>query len=162
MSEVKPVHRYKAQTLFSLGGTKIEYFPHGPEVVLATEFDAQRLRADTAEAERDALREALLIYSGQHERSSQVGHVEMLDIAQSALNGCTHKIDRSAKQVVAWAVTLNGQFNSNWISAGSSKSAAEGMRDNYISRCRPCDLPKLELVPLLAALNPNPEAESHE
>jgi len=51
MSEVKPVHRYKAQTLFSFGGAKIEYFPHGPDVVLATEFDAQRLRADTAEAE---------------------------------------------------------------------------------------------------------------
>ena len=51
MSEVKPVHRYKAQTLFSFGGAKIEYFQHGPEVILATEFDAQRLRADAAEAE---------------------------------------------------------------------------------------------------------------
>lgn len=56
MSEVKPVHRYKAQTMFSFGGAKIEYFPHGPEVVLATEFDAQRLRADTAEAENRILR----------------------------------------------------------------------------------------------------------
>lgn len=51
MDDVKPVHRYKAQTMFSFGGAKIEYFPHGPEVVLATEFDAQSLRADTAEAE---------------------------------------------------------------------------------------------------------------
>lgn len=56
MDDVKPVHRYKAQTMFSFGGAKIEYFPHGPEVVLATEFDAQRLRADTAEAERDKYR----------------------------------------------------------------------------------------------------------
>lgn len=51
MSEVKPVNRYKAQTLFSFGGAKIEYFPHGPEVVLASDFNAQRLRADTSEAD---------------------------------------------------------------------------------------------------------------
>lgn len=58
MDDVKPVHRYKAQTMFSFGGAKIEYFPHGPEVVFATEFDAQRLRADTAEADSLQFRES--------------------------------------------------------------------------------------------------------
>ena len=48
MSEV---HRYKVQCMFGEGGSKIEYFPHGPSIVMAEAFDAQRLRADTAEAE---------------------------------------------------------------------------------------------------------------
>jgi phage tail protein X len=58
MDDVKPVHRYKAQTMFSFGGAKIEYFPHGPEVVLATEFDAQRLRAVTAQEQQERHRGA--------------------------------------------------------------------------------------------------------
>ncbi|SDZ27921.1 hypothetical protein [Pseudomonas sp. NFIX28] len=75
-------------------------------------------RIGELQAEVDALREALLIYSGQHERSHQVGHVEMLDIAQAALNGFVHNRESSAKPVVAWALTINGELNSNWISAG--------------------------------------------
>lgn len=45
MSEV---HRYKAVKLLSFGGSKIEYTPHGPDVVRADEFDR-------ITAERDAL-----------------------------------------------------------------------------------------------------------
>lgn len=37
--------------MLSESGNKISYSPAGPWVVLATDFDAQRLRADTAEAE---------------------------------------------------------------------------------------------------------------
>lgn len=41
MSEV---HRYKAVELLSFGGSKIQYTPHGPDVVRADEFD--RLTAE--------------------------------------------------------------------------------------------------------------------
>ncbi|MBI6948564.1 hypothetical protein [Pseudomonas koreensis] len=56
MDDVKPVHRYKAQTMFSFGGAKIEYFPHGPEVVLATEFDAMKRQYAELEARYSFLR----------------------------------------------------------------------------------------------------------
>lgn len=129
---------------------------------LQARLTVQDQRVDELESERTALREALLIYTGQHQRSGQVGHVEMLDIAHAALKGESIKPDRSDSPIVAWALTFNGEFNSGWISAGSSKASAEGMRDNYISVCRPCNLPKLALVPLTAALNPTAEAASHE
>jgi hypothetical protein len=124
--------------------------------------EAAERRVMELESERAALREALLIYSGQHERSDKVGHIEMLDIAHAALNGSARKPEQSGRPIVAWALTFNGEFNSGWISAGASKASAEGMRDNYISVCRPCNLPKLALVPLTTALNPTAEAESHE
>jgi hypothetical protein len=123
---------------------------------------AAERRVKELESERAALREALLIYSGQHERSGQVGHIEMLDIAHAALSGHSRKPELSESPIVAWALTFNGEFNSGWISAGASKASAEGMRDNYISVCRPCNLPKLAIVPLRAALNPTAEAASHD
>ena len=125
MSEVKPVHRYKAQTLFSFGGAKIEYFPHGPEVVLATEFDAQRLRADTAEAERDALR-----------------------TSKEAVEFNLNKVDRAllaAEQRIAKLETVL-RSAVEWFDDGVGRSIAEF-----------CKLQEMR-----AALNPNPEAESHE
>ena len=49
MSEV---HRYKVVTMLSGGGNKIGYDPHGPEVVMASEFDR-------VTAERDGLQLSL-------------------------------------------------------------------------------------------------------
>lgn len=49
MSEV---HRYNVVTMLSKGGNTIGYDPHGPEVVMATEFDR-------VTAERDALQQCL-------------------------------------------------------------------------------------------------------
>ena len=49
MSEV---HRYKVVTMLSEGGNRIGYDPHGPEVVIASEFDR-------VTAERDGLHLAL-------------------------------------------------------------------------------------------------------
>ncbi|MBC3489875.1 hypothetical protein [Pseudomonas taiwanensis] len=48
MSEV---HRYKAVQLISVGGGHIGYDPHGPDVVMAAEYDELRAKL----AERDAL-----------------------------------------------------------------------------------------------------------
>ncbi|MEF9673975.1 hypothetical protein QNM99_24930 [Pseudomonas sp. PCH446] len=45
-------HRYKAVELLSFTGSKIQYFPHGPDVVLAENFDR-------VTAERDALQHRL-------------------------------------------------------------------------------------------------------
>ncbi|USU01725.1 MULTISPECIES: hypothetical protein [Pseudomonas] len=46
------VHRYKAVTMISAAGATIGYDPHGPDVVMATEFDR-------VTAERDALQQRL-------------------------------------------------------------------------------------------------------
>lgn len=59
----------------------------------------------------------------------------------------------AAVEPIGYVLSINEVINSNWASfAGKNKSqrmaAAEGMRDNYISNCRPINLPKLELVPL--------------
>lgn len=42
------VHRYKAVQLISMGGARIGYDPHGPDVVMAAAYDEQR--AQLAEA----------------------------------------------------------------------------------------------------------------
>ena len=46
------VHRYKAVTMISAAGATIGYDPHGPDVVMAAEFDR-------VTAERDALQQRL-------------------------------------------------------------------------------------------------------
>ena len=46
------VHRYKAVTMLSAAGATLGYDPHGPDVVMAAEFDR-------ATAERDALQQRL-------------------------------------------------------------------------------------------------------
>lgn len=125
MSEVKPVHRYKAQTLFSFGGAKIEYFPHGPEVVLATELDAQRLRADTAEAERDALKDDFMSLS-------------------SIVEECGRERAAAEQRIAKLETVLRSAVE--WFDDGVGRSIAEF-----------CKLQEMR-----AALNPNPEAESHE
>lgn len=106
------------------------------------------MKLTAAEQRNAALTEALMIYTGQHERSQSVGHIEMLNIANAALSGSITTLSKEGMELTAWALTINGEINSNWMTAGTSKSSAEGLRDNYISRSRPCNLPKLELVPL--------------
>lgn len=48
------------------------------------------------------------------------------------------------------ALKLNGEIADRWVT-DAGMSAAEGMRDNFISLTRPCDLPTIEIVPLYAA-----------
>ena len=44
------VHRYKVVTMLSMAGATIGYDPHGPDVVMASDFDnAARLFLDAAE-----------------------------------------------------------------------------------------------------------------
>ncbi len=55
------VHRYRVVKMLSEKGNKIGYDPHGPEVVLATDYDAlaaerDRLENELAETELRALR----------------------------------------------------------------------------------------------------------
>lgn len=84
------------------------------EYVYARDFDAQRLRADTAEAERDALRSAL---------------TELLD--------CPYVLEEATIPRGGVEVAPNQVVGTVHISLGRMRK-------------------------LRAALNPNPEAESHE
>lgn len=138
MSEVKPVHRYKAQTMFSFGGAKIEYFPHGPEVVLATEFDAQRLRADTAEAERDGAMAANAVLREE---------VRTERLRADAAVGDANEAERmlsAAEQRIAEISANNQQLRK--------------LLEQTLAALNPTA--KLSKS-IRAALNPNPEVESH-
>ena len=77
------VHRYKAVTMISAAGATIGYDPHGPDVVMATEFDrvtaerdALQQRLNAADQRIDELaqeRESLIAYgrnNGLHEAST--------------------------------------------------------------------------------------------
>lgn len=125
MSEVKPVHRYKAQTLFSFGGAKIEYFPHGPEVVLATDFDAQRLRADTAEAES----------------ARKDGVIEDLMQSNGDMTTCLAAAEQRIAELSAENQQLRKLLEQTLAALNPTAKLSKSIR---------------------AALNPNPEAESHE
>ncbi len=61
-----------------------------------------------------------------------------------------------AGEAVAYGLTFDGKLHERWISTGGN-SGAEGMRDNYISICRPIDLPKIEIIPLYT--RPAPAAQ---
>jgi hypothetical protein len=159
MSEVKPVHRYKAQTMFSFGGSKIEYFPHGPDVVLATEFDAQGLRADTAEAlsVTNLLIDIVpgLDGMGYEVYAKSVAEVSLLisnlyldaETAGEKLAAAEQRIDRLAvllRRADDFIYIMTGSdperhLNKNW------EAAIEVLRGE-----------------IAAALNPKPEAGSHE
>ncbi|MEG0064745.1 MAG: hypothetical protein RR740_09100 [Pseudomonas sp.] len=170
MSEVKPVHRYKAQTLFSFGGAKIEYFPHGPDVVLATEFDAQRLRADTAEAERDALRYKAELYDEVWADATGRGYANVtmalcaLAAAEqriASIAGKPGKCKECGGDALFW-------FDSNTNTSGimEGRLRTNEVTCTFVLGCADCSATiktvRAETIAarMTAALNPNPEAGS--
>lgn len=66
------VHRYKAVKLLSFGGSKIEYTPHGPDVVRAEDFDQ-------VTAERNALQ---LLLNNRDDLDDQLTSLEQRRYAE--------------------------------------------------------------------------------
>ena len=136
MSEV---HRYKVQCMFSEDGSKIEYFPHGPSIVMAEAFDAQRLRADTAEAERDkwetrACSEATKLHEAEQKLAAAEQRIADMKGALENLLDAYSKPD--------YRICCSGH------DCGCMGATNHQQAEHYAKEA-------------LAALNPNPEAESH-
>lgn len=139
MSEVKRFLPQKTPI-----GTVMKESPEG-YWVQASDFDAQRLRADTAEAERDALRmhlaEARLLL---REIRQECNHSRLRD---GQIDNFLHKSSsvtenpNAAEQRIAEIV--------EFIRDAADSAQSKGMLKAFINQ-------------LDAALNPNPEAESHE
>lgn len=124
MSKVKPVHRYKAQTLFSFGGAKIEYFPRGPDVVMASEYDAQRLRADTAEAELSKLRDSSAIAGRHLER--MIEHSDSLEVKLAAAEQRIASHESTLRHFASCAdVRQVGTLAMDYVAALNQKSEGE-------------------------------------
>lgn len=74
MSEV---HRYKVVKMLSEVGNRINYTPHGPEVVLASSYDALLAERDQLKAENERLRKLPTCWSEVLEQSE--ANDELLD-----------------------------------------------------------------------------------
>jgi len=137
------VHIYNAQTIFSAGGSKLEYFPKGPKVVMVEDFDAQRLRADTAEAERDVLKKAL--ESAELEVDTKNEEIALSD------QYATYQDERvaAAEQRIAGMSVILSRI-------------IEVQKTDYSIRGGLPHRWECLIAEAYAALNPNPEAESHE
>ena len=156
MSEVKPVHRYKAQTLFSFGGAKIEYFPHGPDVVFATEFDAQRLRADTAEAElADMQHWRDLALQFDNHRMTALGHLR-------AVVRCSDRDLLADAEEFLKSPPLSASEVVAKLAAAEQRIASHESTLRHFANCADVRQVGTSAMAYAAALNPNPEAESHE
>lgn len=96
MSEV---HRYSVVKMLSEAGNKISYDPHGPEVVMAKDYDtlaaeAQALREEVAElrARVAVVPDASTVYAALDARERLFTSPENIQVAleaQSRLNGLT-------------------------------------------------------------------------
>lgn len=160
MSEVKPAHHYRAQTLFSFGGAKIEYFPHGPEVVLASEYDAQRLRADTAEAELDEQKRLRASSEGSNAAwLMTVGLAEtMLENPAYELTGVDWDYEHSIHDKVRAKNAQLAAAEQRIADTVAKLELAVEMLDDDERGIRFAQVLRLAI----AALNPSPEAEIHE
>ena len=109
MSEV---HRYQVVTMLSAAGATIGYDPHGPDVVMAADFDR-------VTAERDAL-QALL--SAADERLDAA--VNLLEIWRTWLGPTRESCDETGKKV--W----------DRIDAVTAPKPAEPAKDEHV--CTGC------------------------
>ena len=115
------------------------------EVVRASDFDAQRLRADTAEAELKALKHPM--NSAQQLRKDLAAAEQRIADSAALLRSTSARL---------WAAHLT----LNRLIELDPAHGVKLLKDTvhaiaYAHKC--IDMPHLD-----AALNPNPEAESHE
>lgn len=149
MSEV---HRYKVAKMFSESGNKIEYFPPGPWVVTASDFDAQRLRADTAEG--DLLRTSDALIAAEQRIAELISEVASRDAALEEL-GCPFEGVSDLFNDYA-----KGGKRYQWLRAHLS---VDDFPKPHPEWSQPSEVESRRIDDLVdAALNPSPEAESHE
>ncbi|EPN4916313.1 hypothetical protein ACT0UZ_000800 [Pseudomonas aeruginosa] len=93
MSEV---HRFSVVKMLSEAGNKISYDPHGPEIVMAKDYDALAVEAHALREEVAALRARVVVVPNRLLRSSDIASIHHHSIGWNAcldelarLNGLT-------------------------------------------------------------------------
>ncbi|HIE1771654.1 hypothetical protein FA346_13090 [Pseudomonas aeruginosa] len=93
MSEV---HRFSVVKMLSEAGNKISYDPHGPEIVMAKDYDALGAEAQALREEVAALRARAVVVPDRLPRSSDIASIHQHSIGWNAcldelarLNGLT-------------------------------------------------------------------------
>jgi hypothetical protein len=117
--------------------------------VAASDFDAQRLRADTAEAERDALKDDVMSLSSiveecWRERAAAEQRIADRDALLRSTSAQLWKAHIALNRLIELEPAHKVKLLTDTINTLA-----------YAHKC--IDLPHWD-----AALNPNPEAESHE
>lgn len=140
------VHRYKAVKLLSFGGSKIEYIPHGPDVVRAEDFDR-------VTAERESLQ---LMLNNRDDLDDQLTSLEQRRYAeQQAREAAERRVDVLEAALKFYAEREHYHFESgNWDTVSGEPlnilwcgDEPDFIEDGSVAR---------------AALNPTAEAESHD
>ncbi|HCF6730440.1 TPA: hypothetical protein NII60_000272 [Pseudomonas aeruginosa] len=81
MSEV---HRFSVVKMLSEAGNKISYDPHGPEIVMAKDYDALAAEAQALREEVAALRARVAVVPDRLPRSSDIAAIHQHSIGWNA------------------------------------------------------------------------------